>query len=115
METKNHRQFWICTHGQWYDDYETAHEEQLQSALTHVIEYSAFKELEERLKIADAALEFYADGYNWEHIAPDKVDYRVINKSDFGIGDFKLSDITDDEWVGGRTAREALKKIRGEG
>lgn len=56
-------------------------------------------------------LKFYADGDNWGHIAPDKVDYRVIEESDFGIGEFQLTELTDDEWVGGRRAREVLAKF----
>jgi hypothetical protein len=40
------KEFWICDHGNWYDNLKTADEEQSESSLTHVIEYSAYKKLQ---------------------------------------------------------------------
>lgn len=69
-------------------------------------------ELEEKLAIAIEALEFYADGDNWGHIDPYKNDYRIIDKTDIGKGDFQISENVDDNYVGGLKAREALEEIK---
>ena len=73
---------------------------------------SAYEQLQKQNQELKETLKFYADGDNWEHVAPDKVDYRVIEKSDFGTGEFQLTELTDDEWVGGRRAREVLAKYQ---
>jgi hypothetical protein len=39
-----YREFWICEHGNWYQDKNLAEEEQSEKSLTHVIEYSAYTE-----------------------------------------------------------------------
>ena len=63
----------------------------------------------------DAALEFYASADNWHHKNSESVEYRLINEEDMGVGDFNFNEITDDEWVGGKRAREVLNKYKGEG
>lgn len=55
------------------------------------------------------ALEFYADADNWGHISPHEATYSVIDKVDLGKGEFMLNEMTDDDRVGGRKAREVLK------
>lgn len=77
-----------------------------------LVNIEAYEQLQKQNQELIKALKFYADGDNWGYIAPDKVDYRVIEKSDFGIGEFQLTELTDDEWVGGRRAREVLEKYQ---
>ena len=67
--------------------------------------------LKEQVKVMREALEFYADGSNWEHISPHKAEYRVIEESDMGDGNFQITQMTDDEWVGGKRARATLEKV----
>lgn len=99
--------------------------------INHVIEYEAFenlcremvqvkhlantwfdenKKLKEQNEIMREALSFYASGNNWHHKHKDSCDYVVI-VDDQGDGEFQFNSITDDEWVGGKRARQALKEL----
>lgn len=89
---------------------------------------SAIKELmdkntqaNEALKIAVEALEFYADGESWSTIdhskRPTTYD-RLEYDKDLGVGDFQITEDTDDSNVSGLRARKSLaeiSKLRGEG
>lgn len=69
---------------------------QWQATVIHVIEYSAYADLQEKLKVAEEALEALSDNSNFcmgEYIGKNK---DIGLKSDIAI------------------AREALAKIRGE-
>ena len=66
-------------------------------------------ELKAQLEMAEKVLDFYSDCGNWGHISYDKADYVVI-LNDSGVGDFQINDITDDDRVGGRRAREYFKE-----
>ena len=78
------------------------------------------KELEAKLEIAVEALEFYADSDSWGHIEPGTHYatniYQCVDKEDYGEGDFIISERMniDDSGVGGKRARQALEKLRGE-
>lgn len=53
LDERKYREFWICEHGNWYDDKNLADEEQSEKSLTHVIEYAAIAEMQaeiDRLK-----------------------------------------------------------------
>lgn len=100
----------------------------------HVIEYSEYEKLQkendklknydiaslevmlEELKKENAilrkALEFYASGDYWGYEHPSSDIFNSIDSRDLGIGDFQLSEDADDDGVGGRTAREALEKVK---
>lgn len=80
----------------------------------HVIEYAAFEKLKKQNEIMREALSFYASGDNWGHKHKDSCDYVVILE-DQGDGEFQFNSITDDEWVGGKRARQALKDVEGVG
>lgn len=67
--------------------------------------------LKEMYKKAIESLKFYADSDSWGHESSISATYSVIGKEDLGNGDFQLSDIVDDERVGGRLARETLKEL----
>lgn len=77
-------------------------------------------DLRAKLEIAVEALEFYADGDSWGHVAPGTHYvtnvYQCVDKTDYGEGDFTISERMniDDSGVGGRRARQALEKLRGE-
>lgn len=58
------------------------------------------------------ALEFYASGDYWGYEHPSSDIFNSIDSRDLGIGDFQLSEDADDDGVGGRTAREALEKVK---
>ena len=90
----------------------------IKNSYIAVVEYSAYEavqvenaKLKEQVKVMREALEFYADGSNWEHISPHKAEYRVIEESDMGDGNFQITQMTDDEWVGGKRARATLEKV----
>lgn len=80
----------------------------------HVIEYAAFEKLKKQNEIMREALSFYASGDNWGHKHKDSCDYVVILE-DQGDGEFQFNSITDDEWVGGKRARQAIKDVEGVG
>lgn len=63
---------------------------------------------EARIEKLRAALNFYADSDNWWHISQNEATYSVIAKEDLGCGDFQLSELVDDDRVGGIRARQAL-------
>lgn len=62
-------------------------------------------------KLLKEALKFYAHSDNWNHINTKTATYAIINEQDLGDGSFQFNDITDDERVGGKLARQTLKKI----
>ena len=70
-----------------------------------VVLASEYEKLKAQLERAEKVLDFYSDCGNWGHISYDKADYVVI-LNDSGVGDFQINDITDDDRVGGRRARE---------
>jgi len=93
------------------EDYQNTYREVSQSSYYVEPEFKAGTELLLPLLLeALDALEFYADGNNWEHLNKESTDYIAIS-DDQGIGDFQITSVTDDEYVGGRRSREALKSI----
>ena len=74
-----------------------------------VVLASDYEKLKAQLEKAEKVLDFYSDCGKWGHISYDKADYVVI-LNDSGVGDFQINDITDDDRVGGRRAREYFKK-----
>lgn len=72
------------------------------------------EKLKKQNEIMRQALSFYASGNNWHHKHKDSCDYVVI-VDDQGDGEFQFNSITDDEWVGGKRARQALKDTEGVG
>jgi len=72
------------------------------------------QKLKEALKVAVEAMEFYASGDYWGYEHPSSDIFNSIDSRDLGIGDFQLSEDADDDGVGGRTAREALEKVKSE-
>ena len=72
---------------------------------------SEVEELKAKLEIAIGALKFYADVENWECTGAKPGIYASIVGDDFGNGSFDFNDITNDEGVGGKLARETLAKI----
>ena len=84
----------------------------------HVIEYTALteaqariKKLEKALEVMRSAVEFYASADVWQHVAPEKAKWSVIEDDDLGDGDFDFNEITDDMSVGGKRARQALAEV----
>lgn len=69
------------------------------------------KKQDEQIKIMREVLEFYADLDSWNHLTTESTKYYKIDLSDVGNGDFDNGNGTDDDNVGGKRAREALKKI----
>lgn len=80
----------------------------------HYDKEQELRKTREQLKKAEKVIEFYADGYNYEHISPEIATYSVIDVSDLGAGDFMLNDSVDDERVGGKRARQYFKDKQGE-
>ena len=78
----------------------------------HVIEYSEYENLKKENAVLREALEFYASGDYWGYEHPSSDIFNSIDSRDLGIGDFQLSEDADDDGVGGRTAREALEKVK---
>lgn len=130
QEEKKPREFWVCDHGNWYDCRETAFDEQSQSALTHVIEYSAYEQLKQELETtielfeaslidyneikaklekAKEALRFYAGLDAWEPSETFRLDTIEDTDQEFVELIEEGSDISD--WYGGKRARAALKEI----
>jgi DNA replication initiation complex subunit (GINS family) len=54
------REYWICDRGHWYHSKLAAYDEQSESALTHVIDYSAYAKAVEALKALHTRVEQYA-------------------------------------------------------
>ena len=69
------------------------------------------KSLQAKLKLATEALEFYADIENWHSLTTESIKYHKIDIQDVGNGGFDNGYGTDDDNVGGKKAREALKEI----
>ena len=80
-----------------------------EDSLGDYVKYSDYQKLKAQLERAEKVLDFYSDCGNWGHISYDKADYVVI-LNDSGVGDFQISDITDDDRVGGLRAREYFKE-----
>lgn len=77
--------------------------------------HEKIQQLEQQLAEKDAVLSWYASVDNWHHKNFESVEYILINEEDMGVGDFQFNEITDDEWVGGKRAREVMQKYKGEG
>lgn len=101
-----YKEFWIQASNM------IAHDDKppIAKQLFHVIEYAAFEKLKKQNEIMREALSFYASGNNWHHKHKDSCDYVVI-VDDQGDGEFQFNSITDDEWVGGKRARQAIKEL----
>lgn len=76
-------------------------------------EITRLKEENEKLKksreVLRDACEFYASDQQWSCTQKQITTYDTIGKDDLGIGDFELIKGVDDDRVGGKKAREALK------
>lgn len=95
-----------------FDDAETYFQQYELVNPTHVIEYSAYQELQEKLKVAEEALEFYGDLKSY--FMNDRMeDFRnQISDKDLEQILNHYSNYEQLEWIGGKKAREALAKIR---
>jgi len=108
------REFWIAAkyNGNFdafempCDDYSGFHR------AARVIEKSAYEILEAKLKIATAALEFYANVDHWVPNNLQTATYGVITYEDIGDGSFQFNEYVDEN-VGGKKARQALAEIKG--
>lgn len=91
-------------------------QEENENILVHndilIVENERLKKQNEKYR---EALEFYASGDSWGHLNQDSIEYYIVDISDSGTGEFDLNSITDDNRVGGRRAREALKDEGNEG
>lgn len=67
------------------------------------------KKLNESRDVLRDACEFYASDQQWNCTQKQITTYDTIGKDDLGIGDFQLIEGVDDDRVGGKKAREALK------
>lgn len=76
--------------------------------------FEANRKLIKENAILREALEFYASGDYWSYEHPSSHIFNSIDSGDLGIGDFQLGEDADDDGVGGRTAREALEKVKSE-
>ena len=76
-------------------------------------EITKMKEENEKLKksheVLRKACEFYASSDQWNCTKEQLTTYNTIDKDDLGIGDFQFTCDVDDDRVGGKKAREALK------
>ena len=53
--------------------------------------------------------EFYASSDQWNCTKEQLTTYNTIDKDDLGVGEFQFACDVDDDRVGGKKAREALK------
>ena len=95
------------------DDIEKANDNCQTKIANLELEITKLKEENEKLKKSREALrravEFYSDEQQW-NCTPEKLTtYNTIGKDDLGIGDFHLTKDVDDDRVGGKKAREAIK------
>lgn len=65
--------------------------------------------LKKSREVLRKACEFYASSDQWNCTKEQLTTYNTIDKDDLGIGDFQFACDVDDDRVGGKKAREALK------
>lgn len=70
---------------------------------------SEITKLKKSREVLMKACEFYASSDQWNCTKEQLTTYNTIDKDDLGIGDFQFACDVDDDRVGGKTAREALK------
>ena len=70
--------------------------------------------LQRKIDVLLETVEFYACIESWQHLNTGSIKYGKIIPSDYGIGNFDQDQgySTDDNYVGGLRARQALKEIK---
>jgi len=56
--------------------------------------------------------EFYGEVDNWNCTELNLIKYAEISKEDIGIGEYEFTQGIDDDGVGGKLARETIKKCK---
>lgn len=105
MSEQEYREFWATDDGFIYNDKEAIKYNVDKEDALHVIEYSAYQELEKQIEIYKKALDFYAAFTNWfgEVKFKGNNNFPNMNKDDW--------EQFNNHTIAGKRARQALKEV----